>query len=111
MDLITGEVIDPFILDGTVENPLPDTDYSYQWTIDGAFASTDPEILVDQGGLYQVTITAEGLLATCTYIAETEFEAVQTPVIEANVIEASFSSEADYTIAVSYTHLTLPTKA
>ena len=63
--------------------------------------STEPEITVDQGGLYQVTITAEGPLETCSYIAEAQYEAVSTPIIEASVIEASFNLNGDYTVEVT----------
>ena len=101
VDPFTGQVLEPFTIDGTVETPVAGTDYSYQWTIDGVPVSTEPEITVDQGGIYQVTITADGPLETCSYIAEALYEAVSTPIIEASVIEASFNLNGDYTIEVT----------
>ena len=105
VDEITGEVLEPFTVDGSVETPLPDATYDYAWTLDGALVSLDPVITINQAGTYQVTITATyddgmGPITTCPYTAEVVYEAISAPVFEAIVQENSFNTGGLYTVEV-----------
>ncbi|MFC4636697.1 iron-regulated protein FrpC, partial [Dokdonia ponticola] len=105
VDEITGEALDPFILDGTVEDAIPGVSYTYTWTRDGTLVSLDPTVTVDQQGEYQVTVTAtydNGMdgITSCDYVAEASYVAVSAPVFEAVVLESSFNPGGVYTVEV-----------
>ena len=105
VDEITGEVLEPFTVDGSVETPLPDTTYDFAWTLDGALISLDSVITINQAGTYQLTITAThddgmGPITTCTYTAEVVYEEISAPVFEAVVVEDSFNPGGLYTVEV-----------
>ena len=105
VDELTGEALDPFLLDGIVEDAIPGVSYAYTWTLDGELASLEPTVLVDQQGEYQVTITATyddgmGLITSCDYVASTSYVAVSAPVFEAIVLESSFNPGGVYTVEV-----------
>uniref|UniRef100_UPI002614AE7B T9SS type B sorting domain-containing protein n=4 Tax=uncultured Dokdonia sp. TaxID=575653 RepID=UPI002614AE7B len=102
VDEITGEALDPFIIDGSVEDPIDGVMYSYIWRRDGTEVSFESTVLVDQQGEYEVTITAgypNGEPA-CTYVANTSYVAVSAPVFEAVVLESSFNPGGVYTVEV-----------
>ena len=106
VDEITGEELEPFTVDGTVETPLPDTTYDYEWTLNGSLLALDPIVTINQAGTYQLTITATyddgmGAITSCTYTAEVVFTAVSAPVFEATVVEDSFNTGGLYTVVVT----------
>jgi gliding motility-associated-like protein len=106
VDELTGEVLEPFTVDGSVQTPLPDTTYDYAWTLDGALVSLDPVITINQAGTYQVTITATyddgvGPITSCPYTAEIIYEPVSAPVFEAVVVEDSFNTGGLYTVQIT----------
>jgi gliding motility-associated-like protein len=102
VDEITGEALDPFILDGTVEDPITGVSYSYTWRRDGTVISFDPTVLVDQQGEYEVTIIAAypNGEPPCSYVANTSYVAVSAPVFEAVVLESSFNPGGVYTVEI-----------
>ncbi|MFC4688960.1 T9SS type B sorting domain-containing protein [Dokdonia genika] len=101
VDEITGEALDPFTIDGTVEDPQVGVSYSYAWTLDGALISLDPVVTVDAAGTYQVLVTATYVDGTeCDYLAEAVYTAESAPVFEAIVLEPSFNSSGLYTVEV-----------
>ncbi|WP_299151593.1 hypothetical protein, partial [uncultured Dokdonia sp.] len=101
VDEITGEALDPFTIDGTVEDPQIGVSYSYAWTLDGALISLDPVVTVDAAGTYQVLVTATYVDGTeCDYLAEAVYTAESAPVFEAIVLEPSFNSSGLYTVEV-----------
>ena len=84
VDETTGDVLDPFILDGTVEDPIAGVSYAYIWTRDGTLVSFEPIVLVDQEGSYQVIITATydngaGVITSCNYTASAAYVAIICP--------------------------------
>ncbi len=101
VDEITGEALNPFIIDGTVESPQIGVTYSYAWTRDGALVSLNPEVTIDAAGTYQVMITATyGDGTSCDYVAEAVYSAESAPVFEAVVVESSFNNSGLYTVEV-----------
>ncbi|MEP0517609.1 T9SS type B sorting domain-containing protein, partial [Dokdonia sp.] len=108
VDEQTGESLEPFLLDGSVEDPILDEDsYAYTWTRDGVLVSLEPTVLVDQQGEYEVTITATydngaGVITSCDYVANTSYVAVSAPVFTAEVVESSFNPGGLYTVEVTY---------
>ncbi|GGG27742.1 hypothetical protein GCM10011344_30690 [Dokdonia pacifica] len=105
VDEITGEALDPFIIDGSVEDPIAGVSYAYTWTRDGTLVSLEPTVLVDQQGEYEVTIIATydngaGVITSCSYTANTSYLAVSAPVFEAVVLESSFNPGGVYTVEV-----------
>jgi gliding motility-associated-like protein len=105
VDEITGEVLEPFTVDGTVETPLPDATYDYEWSLNGSLISLDPVVTIDQAGTYQLIITATyddgtGPITSCSYTAEVVFNPVSAPIFEATVVEASFNTGGLYTVEV-----------
>ena len=106
VDEITGEVLDPFTIDGTVEIALPDTTYDYEWSLNGSLISLDPIVTINQAGTYEVTITATyddgvGPITICAYTAQAVYTPVSAPIIEATVVEASFNTGGLYTVEVA----------
>ncbi|WP_379953225.1 choice-of-anchor L domain-containing protein [Dokdonia sp. R78006] len=101
VDEITGEALNPFTIDGTVESPQIGVTYSYVWTRDGALVSLNPEVTIDAAGTYQVMITATyGDGTSCDYVAEAVYSAESAPVFEAVVVESSFNNSGLYTVEV-----------
>jgi len=105
VDELTGEALDPFTLDGTVEDEIPGVSYAYTWTRDGTLVSLDPTVTVDQQGEYELTITATydngmGVITSCDYVASASYVAVSAPVFEAIVLESSFNPGGVYTVEV-----------
>ena len=103
VDEITGEALNPFTIDGTVESPQIGATYSYAWTRGGALVSLNPEVTIDAAGTYQVMITASYGNGTdtdieCDYIAEVVYSAESAPVFEAVVVESSFNNSGLYTV-------------
>lgn len=107
VDRLTGDIVsDPFLLDGTVATPVPDATYSYEWTLNGDFLSSDPIITIDQSGTYQINTSvtyssATGPSISCEYIGEVVYTAVSKPVIEAVVLEDSFNTGGLYSVEVN----------
>ncbi|WP_237747127.1 T9SS type B sorting domain-containing protein [Dokdonia sp. MED134] len=101
VDEITGETLEPFTIDGTVEDPQIGVSYSYAWTLDGTFISEDPVVTVDAAGTYQVLVTATYVDGSeCDYLAEAVYAAASAPIFEAIVVEPSFNSSGLYTVEV-----------
>lgn len=105
VDPVTGEVLDPVTIDGTVEVSLANVTYDYVWTLNGNLISLDPAVTINQVGTYQLTITAtydDGVepITSCNYIAEITYTAVSAPIFEAIVEENSFNLGGLYTVNV-----------
>jgi len=102
VDEITGEVLDSFEVDGSVENPIAGVTYAYTWRRDGTPISFDSTVLVDQQGEYEVTIIAgyPNGEPSCEYTASVSYVGVSAPVFEAVVLESSFNPGGVYTVEV-----------
>lgn len=101
----SGNVIDPFVVDGTVDNELLGVDYSYEWRLDGGLASREATVLIDAPGTYDLFTTAtytdaSGALTACEYRAQAIYTPESAPTFQAKVAEGSFTPSGTYTVDV-----------
>ncbi len=102
---INGEVLNPFTINGSVENPQIGVTYTYEWTLDSDLISSEAVVTIAAVGNYQVLVTAtypDG--SQCDYVAEAIYTAQSAPVFEAIVLENSFNTSGLYTVEVTVTN-------
>ncbi len=106
VDPISGQVIDPVVLDATPETIVARASYSYLWYLNGSVFAQDAQISVEQPGDYTVVVTATyedldtGVITSCEYLAGANYTAISAPIFEVEVLEDSFNSSGVYTVQV-----------
>ncbi len=80
----------------TINNSSSDNVTEYLWTIDGqSYVSESPSIILDQVGVYPISLTVSNPLFSDTALDETAITVIPEPTAQFNVIEDGLSIQID----------------